>query len=309
MSHLNKTKVIMFVFSGLTHNEQLAPFLFTFFLNVYLVCVVFNFGMMFIVLKASNLHTPMYYFLSYLSLVDLFYSSVIAPKMLADLMSKIKLISFHGCAVQFFCFDVLVVTEALLLSCMAYDRYVAICCPLLYVSVMTNKKCWSLVFLSFSIGFLQSVVQTSCVFSLEFCGPNLIDHFYCDVPPLLHLACSSTLWCNSITFFFVVVCGVGSLMPILVSYTFIVSSILQIKSSKGRQKAFGTCSSHLMCVSIFYVAVFFIYLHPPNSALQIQDKLASVFYTVMIPMLNPLIYSMRNQEVKRVIKKVLHIHH
>ncbi|XP_077329952.1 olfactory receptor 5AR1-like [Lithobates pipiens] len=309
MSHLNKTKVTVFVFSGLTHNDQLGAFLFAFFLNVYLVCVVFNFGMMFIVLKAPNLHTPMYYFLSYLSLVDLFYSSVIAPKMVADLMSKIKLISFYGCAVQFFFFDALAVTEALLLSTMSYDRFVAICHPLRYVSVMTNKKCLSLAFLSFSIGFMQSVVQTSCVFSLEFCGPNLIDHFYCDVPPLLKLACSSTLWCDSITFFFVFACGVGSLMPILVSYTFIVSSILKIKSSHGRQKAFGTCSSHLMCISIFYGTVFFIYLRPPNSALEIQDKSASVFYTVMIPMLNPLIYSMRNQEVKQVIKKVLHIYH
>ncbi|XP_018427955.1 PREDICTED: olfactory receptor 1019-like [Nanorana parkeri] len=307
MRHLNKTQVTMFVFSGLTDNEQLAPFLFTFFLSVYLVCVVFNFGMMFIILKASNLQTPMYYFLSYLSLVDLFYSSVITPKMLADLMSKIKFISFYSCAVQFFFFDALAVTEAFLLSSMSYDRYVAICRPLLYVSVMTSKKCLSLVFLCFSIGFLQSVVQTSCVFSLEFCGPNFIDHFYCDVPPLLILACSSTLWCDSITFFFVSACGIGSLMTILVSYTFIVTSIIQIKSSKGRQKAFGTCSSHLMCISIFYGTVFFIYLRPPNSAFENQDKSASVFYTVMIPMLNPLIYSLRNQEVKRAIKKALHI--
>ncbi|KAM5172964.1 olfactory receptor 5AR1-like [Mantella aurantiaca] len=312
MSLLNKTQVTMFVFSGLTDNEQLAPFLFSFFLIVYLVCVVFNFGMMFIILKASSLQspilqTPMYYLLSYLSLVDLLFSSVITPKMLADLMSKIKVISFRGCAVQFFFFDTLVVTETLLLSSMSYDRYVAICRPLLYVSVMTNKRCLSLVFLCFSFALLQSVIQTSCVFSLQFCGPNIIDHFYCDVPPLLVLACSSTLLCYSITVFFVNACGVGSLMTILISYTFIVSSILQIKSSKGRQKAFGTCSSHLMCISIFYGAVFFMYLRPPSSDLKEQDKSASVFYTVMIPMLNPLIYSLRNQEVKRVIKKAFHI--
>ncbi|KAM5171713.1 olfactory receptor 5AP2-like [Mantella aurantiaca] len=309
MDHLNKTHVVMFVLSGLTDNAQLAPLLFTLFLIVYLVCVVFNFGMMYIVLKASSLQTPMYYLLSYLSLVDLLYSSVITPKMLADLMSKVKIISFYGCAVQFFFFDALAVTEALLLSSMSYDRYVAICHPLLYVLVMTNKRCLGLVFLSFSIGFLQSLVQTSCVFSLEFCGPNVIDHFYCDVPPLLILACSSTLTCDLITFFFVSACGVGSLMTILVSYTFIISSILQIKSRKGRQKAFSTCSSHFMCISIFYGTVFFMYLRPPSSALEKQDKPASVFYTVMIPMLNPLIYSMRNQEVKRVINKALHICH
>ncbi|XP_072259126.1 olfactory receptor 5AR1-like [Pyxicephalus adspersus] len=307
MNRLNKSHVVIFVFSGLTDNEQLAPFLFAFFLNVYLVCVVFNFGMMLIIITTSNLHTPMYYFLSYLSLVDLFYSSVITPKMLADLISKTKLISFQGCAVQFFLFDVLVVTEALLLLSMSYDRYVAICHPLIYVSVMTNKKCLSLIFLCFSIGFLQSVIQTSCVFSLEFCGPNFIDHFYCDVPPLLILACSNTLLCDSITFFFVSACGVCSLMIILVSYTLISYSILKIKSSEGRQKAFGTCSSHLTCVSIFFGTVFCTYLRPPATALEKQDKSASVFYTVIIPMLNPLIYSLRNQEVKRSIKKAFHM--
>nr|DBA29737.1 TPA: hypothetical protein GDO54_005798 [Pyxicephalus adspersus] len=286
----------MFVFSGLTDNEKLAPFLFMFFLSVYLVCVVFNFGMMFIVLKSANLQTPMYFFLSYLSLVDLFYSSVITPKMLADLISEVKVISFYGCAVQFFFFDGLAVTEALLLSSMSYDRYVAICYPLLYVLLITNKKWLCLVSLSFFIGFLQSVVQTSWLFSLEFCGPNFIDHFYCDAPPLLTLACSNTLLCNLITFFFVSACGVGSLITILVSYTFIISSIFQIKSNKGRQKAFGTCSSHLLCVSIFYGTIFFIYLRPPSSALEKKDKSASVFYTVfyvIIPMLNPLIYSFR----------------
>ncbi|KAM9312366.1 olfactory receptor 5AR1-like [Gastrophryne carolinensis] len=304
MGHLNRTQVTMFVFSGLIDDAALAPFLFTMFSIVYLACVAFNVGMMIMVFKASNLQTPMYYFLGCLSFVDLFYSSVTTPKMLADLLSTTKLISFAGCATQFFFFDALAVTESVLLSAMSYDRYVAICHPLSYLLIMTIKMCWGLVLVAFFIGFLQSIVQTSCIFSLDYCGPNLIDHFYCDAPPMVKLSCSSTLWCNITTVFFVGFCGIGTLMTIVVSYTYILSSILRIKSSNGRQKAFSTCSSHLTCVSIFYGTVFFIYFRSPTSALGRQDKAASVFYTVMIPMLNPLIYSLRNQEVKRVFTKI-----
>ncbi|XP_075061694.1 olfactory receptor 5AP2-like [Mixophyes fleayi] len=297
----NTTQVRVFVFSGLTDNEKLVPFLFIFFLLVYMVTIVGNVGLMSVVSKTSKLHTPMYYFLSYLSMVDLCYSSVITPKMLFDILSKIKSISFNGCAFQLFFFASLAVTEALVLSNMSYDRYIAICHPLNYVSIMTKKKCLCLVLLATFIGFLQSSVQTSCVFSLQFCGSNLIDHFYCDIPPLLRLSCSRTLPCDMVTVLFTCSCGIGSMMTILISYTLIVSSILQMKSAEGRQKAFSTCSSHLMCVSIFYGAVFFIYLRSPNSAFGKRDKVVSVFYSVVIPMLNPLIYSLRNQEVKRVI--------
>ncbi|XP_068129283.1 olfactory receptor 8D1-like [Hyperolius riggenbachi] len=306
MNHINKTKVTFFVLSGLTEDDQLVPFLFTFFLIVYLVCVVLNLGMIYIILTAANLRTPMYHFLGFLSLVDLVYSSAVTPKMLADLTTKLKLISFEGCMIQFFFFDLLVVTEAILFSTMAYDRYVAICHPLHYVSVMTNKKCSCLIIFAFSGGFLHSVAQTSCVFSLDFCGSNFIDDFYCDTSPLLNLACSNSLLCNYITIFAVISCGMGPLTMILVSYGLIIFSILQIKSTEGRMKAFSTCSSHLMCVSIFYGTVFFIYLQPPAKVLTKQEKVASIFYTVIIPMLNPLIYSLRNQEVKRAIRGALH---
>ncbi|XP_068129281.1 olfactory receptor 5AR1-like [Hyperolius riggenbachi] len=302
MDHINKTRVTTFVLSGLTDDEQLVPFLFTFFLLVYLACVVFNLGMIFVVLTSSTLRTPMYYFLCVLSTVDIVYSSAVAPKMLADLATKLKIISFKGCAIQFFFFDFLVVTEALLISTMSYDRYAAICHPLRYVSVMTNKKCSGLILFAFSIGFLHSVAQTCCVFSLDFCGPNYVDHFYCDVPPLVKLACSDSLRCNFITLFIVISCGMGSLAMISTSYSFIVYSILQIKSTEGRKKAFSTCSSHLMCVSLFYATVFFIYLRPPTKVLEKRDKAASIVYTVILPMLNPLIYSLRNQEVKKVIR-------
>ncbi|XP_073507159.1 olfactory receptor 5AP2-like [Phyllobates terribilis] len=305
MDATNQTQVAMFLFSGLTDNERLIPFLFTLFLVVYTVTVVGNIGMVALVHFSTTLHGPMYYFLSYLSMVDLCYSSVVTPKMLFDLLSSVKSISFTVCALQLFFFAALAVTEALLLSSMSYDRYVAICHPLHYVSIMTRSKCLGLVLLASSIGFLQSTVQTGCIFHLQFHGPNLLDHFYCDIPPLLALSSSSTLLCDMVTVFFTCSCGIGSLVTVLVSYTLIISSILRMKSTEGRKKAFSTCSSHLTCVSIFYGTVFFIYLRPPATGFGKRDKVVSVFYSVMIPMLNPLIYSLRNREVKRVIAEAV----
>lgn len=306
MSFVNESKVTMFEFSGLTDDEELAPFLFMFFLLVYMVTIGGNVGMMVIIRISQSLHTPMYHFLSHLAMVDLFYSSVITPKMLYDLLSKKKLISFIGCSLQFFFFASLASTEVFVLSGMSYDRYVAICQPLHYVSIMTRRKCLGLVLLAFSVGFVQSLAQSSCLFSLEYCRSNLLEHFYCDIPPLLRLSCSDILTCNVVTAFFVCFCSLSSMTTILVSYTLIASSILRINSGAGRRKAFSTCSSHLMCTSIFYIAVFFTYLHPSTSVLQKQDKVASLFYTVVTPMLNPLIYSLRNQEVKRVIAQLKH---
>ncbi|KAM5171694.1 olfactory receptor 5AR1-like [Mantella aurantiaca] len=302
----NNTQVVVFEFSGLTDNDKLIPFLFAFFLMVYLVTILGNIGLIVLVFVASNLHTPMYYFLSYLSAVDLFYSTTITPKMLYDLTSLRKTITFNGCALQYLFFAALAGTEVLILSSMSYDRYAAICHPLHYVSIMTKSKCLSLVCLSFSFGFFQSVVQTSCLFSLQYCGPNLIDHFYCDAPAIQRLSCSKTLLCNTFTILSVGFCGFISLSAILFSYSLIFTTILRIKSSEGRQKSFSTCSPHLMCASNFFVSVFFTYFRSPSSALDKQDKVPSVFYTVMTPMWNPFIYSLRNQEVKRAIIRAMH---
>ncbi|XP_040197874.1 olfactory receptor 1444-like [Rana temporaria] len=301
MAMENNTQVTVFVFSGLTDNDKLIPFLFAFFLLVYLVTIIGNIGIIILVLVASNLHTPMYYFLSCLSAVDLFYSTSVTPKMLSDLPTLRKTISFNGCAVQFFFFAGLAGTEVFLLSSMSYDRYTAICHPLHYVSIMTKGKCLSLASLSFLLGFSQSVVHTSCMFSLRFCGSNLIEHFYCDVTPILRLSCSKTLLCNMLAILSVGCFCFFSLSTILVSYVFIFTTILRIKSSEGQQKAFSTCSSHLMCTGVLFVSVFITYLRSPSSALDKKDKVASVFYSVMTPMLNPLIYSLRNQEVKKAI--------
>ncbi|XP_073403112.1 olfactory receptor 5B21-like [Dendrobates tinctorius] len=303
---MNQSQPTMFEFTGLTNDTALAILLFIFFLLVYLITVVANVGLFIAVHKTSTLHTPMYFFLSYLSVIDLFYSSVIAPKMISDLASRRKVISFYGCALQFYFFAALASTDVHLLSNMSYDRYAAICHPLHYVSMMTKTKCFYMVLLAFSLGFMQSAAQTSCMFSLQYCGSNVIDHFYCDIPPLLKLSCSNIVMCDMVIMFLIGFYVIGSLTAILISYLFIIISILKIKSSKGRQKAFSTCSSHIICSSIFFVSVLLTYLHPPSKAIKNQSKVASIFYTVMTPMLNPLVYSLRNQEVRNVIVQTFH---
>ncbi|XP_040275224.1 olfactory receptor 5B12-like [Bufo bufo] len=302
----NGTQVSMFVFTGLTNDGRLIPFLFLFFLVIYIMTVIGNTGMIVIVKKNAKLNSPMYFFLSYLSLVDLIYSTVITPRMLSDLISSRRVISFNGCAIQFFFFSALAGTEIYILADMSYDRYVAICHPLHYGSIMTNCKCFFLVLLAFFIGFLESSLQVNCVFRLQFCRSNLIDHFYCDVPPLLKLSCSDTLYCDLVTVYSVAICTIGSLSPILISYMFIFSTIIRMKSAEGKKKAFSTCSAHLICTSLFYITVFFTYLRPSSAYFDVQDKVACIFYTVLTPMLNPLVYSLRNQEVKRIIIQTLY---
>ncbi|XP_018415275.1 PREDICTED: olfactory receptor 5B12-like [Nanorana parkeri] len=304
----NETRVTMFEFSGLTDDENLVPFVFMFILLVYMVTIVGNVGMIALVCVFSSLHTPMYYFLSSLSLVDIFYSSVITPNMLSHFLSPKKSISFLGCAVQYYLFCALGCNEAVLLSTMSYDRYVAICHPLHYTLIMTKKKCFCLVLYSYSVSFLQSIVQTSCTFSLPFCGPNLIDHFFCDIAPLFKLSCANNLHCDMVTGILVAAYGIYILMTIFLSYTFIFLSIFRMTSTKGRQKAFSTCSAHIICVSTFVTAIFFTYLRPHSGAFEIQDKVASLFYTAVTPMLNPLIYSLRNQEVKRLLVQAMRKH-
>ncbi|XP_073402998.1 olfactory receptor 5AP2-like [Dendrobates tinctorius] len=298
----NKTQVAVFILSGLTDDDRLKTALFILFVFIYLVTVFSNFALVAIFYNASNLQNPMYYFLSYLSFVDIFYSSTITPKMLSDLMSLEKTISFEGCALQFFFYAALASIDALLLSTLSYDRYVAICHPLYYVSIMTKKKCLCLVLLSISVGILQSSIQTGCAFSLRFYGSYQIDHFYCDAPLILRLSYSETSTCDIVTFFIVSSMGMGILMTIILSYYLVIRSILRIPSAEGRKKAFSTCSSHLTCVVMYFGTIFFSYLHSPSSVLSIQDKVASVFYTAVIPMLNPFIYSLRNQDVKKTIK-------
>ncbi|XP_075131633.1 olfactory receptor 5J3-like [Leptodactylus fuscus] len=301
MDVTNRTRLTEFMFSGLTDNKNLAPFLFVVFFFLYVMTIMANIGLLTIVQTTSSLQIPMYYLLSYLSVVDVFYCSVITPKLIADLISERKTISFEGCALQFFFYCSLVATESVLLSIMSYDRYVAIRHPLHYMSIMTKKKCLHLVCVALSSGVFQSSVQTICTFTLTFCGSNFIHHFYCDIFPVLQLTCSDNSVCNMITVYIVCIFALGPCLTILLSYLLIVFSVSRIKSANGRRKAFSTCSSHLMCVCIFHGCIFFTYFRSPSRDFTLRDKVASVLYTTLTPMLNPLIYSMRNQDVKRTI--------
>ncbi|EDM12934.1 rCG47768 [Rattus norvegicus] len=301
----NSTKVTDFIFAGLTDDPELQIPLFIVFLLIYLSTLLGNLGMVGLILLDSHLHTPMYLFLSHLSLVDFGYSSAVTPKVMAGLLSIDKTISHNGCAIQFFFFVSFITTESFLLAAMAYDRYAAVCKPLLYTTTMTTNTCVCLIIGSYVCGFLNSSIHTGNIFRLSFCKSDVIDHFFCDAPPLLALSCSDTSVSEMVILFVVGFNDLFSIVVIMVSYLFIFITILRMHSSEGRQKTFSTCASHLTAVSIFYGSGIFMYLQPSSSHTMGSDKMASVFYTMIIPMLNPLVYSLRNKEVKSAFKKAV----
>ncbi|XP_019479799.1 PREDICTED: olfactory receptor 1030-like isoform X2 [Hipposideros armiger] len=305
MPHTNHTAVTEFILLGLTDRAELQPVLFVVFLLIYLITVVGNGGMILLIRSDSRLHTPMYFFLSHLSFVDLCYATNITPQMLVNFLSKRKNISITGCFIQFHFFIALAITEYYLLTAMAFDRYMAICKPLLYGIKMSRGVCICLVAIPYIYGFANGLAQTILMLRLSFCGPNEINHFYCAEPPLLVLACSDTYVKETAMF---VVAGSNltcSLTMILISYVFIFAAILRIHSADGRRKAFSTCGSHLTAVTIFYGTLFCMYLRPPSEASVEQGKVIAVFYIFVSPMLNPLIYSLRNKDVKEAIRKVI----
>ncbi|XP_069486158.1 olfactory receptor 5AP2-like [Ambystoma mexicanum] len=305
MEKVNQTSVMEFILLGLTDDPNLQILLFILFLLIYAITLVGNIGIMSLIVVESRLHTPMYFLLSNLSLSDFCYSSVITPKMLLDFLSTKKSISFVGCAAQTYFFAVFASMECYLLSAMAYDRYAAICYPLLYHLIINRSICTQLVAAAYTGGFLTAAVHTGCTFHASFCGPNVIDHFYCDILPLMKLSCSETFTRQTVIFAVVFFLGFASLIITATSYIFILSAILQIPSTTGRRKAFSTCGSHLTAVSLFYGTVLFMYMRLPSSDSVTQDKIVSVCYTIIIPMLNPLIYSLRNKEVKGAILAII----
>ncbi|XP_069086130.1 olfactory receptor 5AP2-like [Pleurodeles waltl] len=305
MKERNWTSVNEFILLGLTDEAEMQIPLFIVFLLFYIITLLGNISIVALVTICPQLHTPMYFLLGNLAFVDFSYSSVITPKMLVNFLSEAKAISLQGCMTQLFFFFFTGSTDVFLLAIMAYDRYVAICNPLLYAAIMTKDTCLCLSGGAYLVAFMNAVLHTSCMFRLSFCGPNRITHFYCDVPPLLKLSCSDTSLNEavlvSVVGFFLVSCFI----IIFISYTYIVSAILMIRSSKGRSRAFSTCSSHFFSVVLFYGTVFFMYLRPSSSYAMNHDRVASVFYTVVIPMLNPLIYTLRNQEVIGALKNTI----
>ncbi|XP_044799998.2 olfactory receptor 12-like [Bubalus bubalis] len=289
-----------FVLEGFEGVPQTQALLFTLFLALYMVAVLGNLTMIMVITLDTRLHSPMYFFLKNLSFVDLFYSSVITPKALVNFLSSSKVITFGGCAIQLF-FSLLATTEAFLLAVMAYDRFMAICSPLLYPITMRPSVCACLVLGFYCGGCLNSILQASFTFSLPFCSSNHIDHFFCDVPPLLKLACADTT-INELVMFGL--CGffiVGTTLVVLISYGYITVTILRMRSGGGRHKLFSTCGSHMTAVSLFYGTVFVMYAQPGAVASMEQGKVVSVFYTLVIPMLNPLIYSLRNKDVQEAL--------
>nr|XP_006117003.1 olfactory receptor 5F1-like [Pelodiscus sinensis] len=301
----NYTSASEFILLAFTDAPELLVPIFIFFLAIYSVTVVGNLGMITLISLDPQLHTPMYFFLSNLAFVDFCCSSTIAPKAMETFLAERKAISFAGCLVQLYVFIAAVSAECMLLAIMAYDRYVAICNPLLYVTLMSQKFCRKMAAGAYALACLNSLMHTTLISRLFFCHSNVIDHFFCDSPPLFKLSCSDTLLNETLIFITAGVNGLGSTLIILISYIYILSAILRLPSSQSRYKAFSTCTSHLMAVTIFYATGLFIYLQPSSNFTDNQNKVISACYTLVIPMLNPLIYSLRNKEVKAALRRVM----
>ena len=301
----NTSSVSEFILAGLTDQHGLQLPLFFLFLGFYVVTVSGNLGLITLIGLNSHLHIPMYVFLFNLSFIDFSYSSAIIPKMLMGFVSEKNIISYTGCMTQLFFFCFFVISESFTLSAMAYDRYVAICKPLLYTATMSPQVCLLLLLAVYGMGALGAIAQTGNIVFLTFCADTLVNHYMCDIPPLLELSCNSS-YMNLLVVFTLVAIDIGvPIVTIFVSYGFILSSIFHINSTEGRSKAFSTCSSHIIAVSLFFGSGTFVYLKPPSIIPLDQGKVSSLFYTVVVPMLNPLIYSLRNKDVKFAMKKTV----
>uniref|UniRef100_A0A8D0BSR8 Olfactory receptor n=1 Tax=Salvator merianae TaxID=96440 RepID=A0A8D0BSR8_SALMN len=300
MGNENQTKVTEFVLLGLVSSPEIKQLCFAVVLIMYLVTLAGNLVMIVLIRIDPQLHHPMYFFLSHfnLSLVDLCYCSVIVPKMLTNFLVTEKGISYPGCGVQFYFFCTFADTESFILASMAYDRYVAICNPLLYAVIMSPRMRILLVALSYLGGTLSALVHTCFAFRLSFCGPNVINHFFCDLPLLLKLSCSDTTLNELLLYTYGSSVEIMSSVIIIISYIRIVIAVLKIPSTAARSKTFSTCTSHLTSVIIYEGTLLFIYSRPSSWYSPNSDKYISVFYTIIVPMLNPLIYSLRNKDVK-----------
>ncbi|XP_077000328.1 olfactory receptor 8K5-like [Tamandua tetradactyla] len=304
MDQQNMTVFSEFILLGITRDPELQSPLFGVFLLIYVVTVVGNLGMIILTKVDSHLHTPMYFFIRHLAFIDLGNSTVICPKMLVNFIEEQNTISYYACATQLAFFIMCIISELFLLSAMAYDRYVAICNPLLYHVIMAQRLCHVLVGVPYLYSTFQSLMITIKTFSWTFCSSNVISHFYCDEVPLLAMLCSNAQELEMLAITVSAFNLISSLLVIIVSYVLILIAIIQINTAEGRKKAFSTCASHLMVVMVFYGTLLFMYVQPKSSHSVDTDKISSVFYTLIIPMLNPLIYSLRNKEVKSAFHRV-----
>ncbi|XP_075823986.1 olfactory receptor 8B8-like [Microtus pennsylvanicus] len=305
MSVANGSLVMEFILLGITEEPGLQIPLFLLFLAIYMVTTLGNLALIILIVLNSHLHTPMYFFLFNLSLIDLCYSSVITPKMLMNFLLEKNVISYTGCMTQLYLFCFFAISEYYVLTAMAYDRYVAICNPLLYKITMSPTVCFYLMLGSYLMGFSGAMIHTGFMLRLTFCDLNIINHYFCDLLPLLQLSCTNT-YANEMELF--IVAGKDIVVPtaiIIISYAFILCTIFQVRSAESKYKAFSTCSSHLFAVSLFFGSSTFMYLQPSSTGSMNEGKISSIFYTIVIPMMNPLIYSLRNKDVKVALRRSL----
>ncbi|XP_064145384.1 olfactory receptor 8K3-like [Loxodonta africana] len=311
MGKHNLTLLNDFVLTGITDRPELQAPLFGLFLIIYMISVVGNLGIIILTKIDSKLQTPMYFFLRHLAITDLGYSTAVGPKMLVNFLVDENTISYYFCAIQLAFFLLFIISELFILSAMSYDRYVAICHPLLYTVIMSQRMCRVLVAILYLYSAFISLLITIEIFNLSFCGYNVISLFYCDCLPLVSLLCSNTHEIELIILISAAIDLISSLLIVLVSYLLVLVAILRMNSAEGRHKAFSTCGSHLTVVVLFYGTLIFTYVQPESSHSFETDKVASMFYTLVIPVLNPLIYSLRNKDVKygvhRTLKKISNI--
>ncbi|XP_075768258.1 olfactory receptor 6F1-like [Pelodiscus sinensis] len=301
----NQTPIMEFIILGFGIGSELQPLLFLVFLVIYIVIVAGNLLIIALVVSDHNLHTPMYFFLGCLSFLEICYTSVFLPRLLDGLLTGERTVSVQGCIMQLYFFGGLSTTETFLLTAMSYDRYLAICHPLRYAALMNGRVCGHMVAASWIGGFLVVTLANSFLWQLTFCGSREIDHFFCDFSPMIKLSCDDTRTVELVT---TIVAAIGALVPCLLtltSYVCIITSILRIPSSTGRQKAFSTCSSHLMVLTVFYVGVITVYVVPTASTSKALHKILSVFYIVLTPLMNPVIYSLRNKELRESLRKAV----
>ncbi|XP_074083923.1 olfactory receptor 10AG1-like [Macrotis lagotis] len=305
MAGNNLTTVVEFILLGFSDLPKLQGFLFGIFLIMYLSILIGN-GLLIVITKIDpGLQTPMYFFIGNFSFLEICYTSVTLPRMLTDLWTHKRTISFLACAVQTCFLYILGAAECLLLAVMAYDRYVAICKPLYYPLIMNHKVCVQLVVASWFIAVPVLVEETYQIFCLNFCGPNKLNHIFCEAPPLLELACGDTYKTEVSVHFIALAFVITPFLLILISYVKIIATILRLPSTSGRSKAFSTCSSHLMVVGLFYGSGSIVYLQPKSSHSTGSVKVFALFYTIVTPMFNPLIYSLRNKDVISALRKLL----
>ncbi|XP_044842432.1 olfactory receptor 1020-like [Mauremys mutica] len=300
---VNQTSITEFILLGFGNFPNQQTLLFLLFLVIYITTMAGNILIVALVVTDQHLHTPMYFFLGNLSCLETCYTSTILPRMLVGLLTGDRTISFNGCVIQYYFFGSLIATECLLLSVMSYDRYLAICNPLHYAARMSGRARLQLACGSWIGGFLGNSITTLSISQLTFCGPNVIDHFFCDFIPLIKLSCNDSHLMETLAFPLSLVFLLVPFLLTLMSYVCIIFTILRIPSTTGRQKSFSTCSSHLIVVSIYYGTLLIVYMFPTTDILRDFKKVLSVVYAVLTPLVNPLIYSLRNKEVQEALRK------